>query len=1109
MEVKIMHEVKLNILRSQLAGYNIPYSEEGLYQDFLRIEESAYNTWIPALGHDKGSHSGSTHLKNVELQVCSLLEQTPDIRLTPWETYILLLAILFHDIGRTISESKKRNLKDNDKSAEIFVDHHAYYSYLFIKEAENIELGLGRDTGVIKSIAFVCGAHEIDLAENLGKAGHLDEIFLDGYGRIRVGWLGCLLSLGDELDTSYHRAMPDWVRYTLGEEDLKKATSNDEEEYIHMKRCPVEEILAKGLEKRALREQIRGCEINLEGRLMVVYPGGGLNLQDIEEYPKNPAKKELLKRIGEDLEKKEKLIRFWRNELRQMHLEIYSAAVSIEGQLYSYYNDKIKLTDKFNLTVEPVMTDMKVTRVLDAAVQLRFNSFGKSTFPWETLATEAGIEHLPEAKLIFHRLAMLAFHHFGNKQNKTKLTFTELDGEWTIKIEFFEPDIKESSNINNIQSKIDDARETIQEFYNLISNIVGKAVEEPAQNGTNNESKKPIQKLIVANPDLAYLFDEDAKDKKGIVFPESRSVLFKDNKRPKLGINMVISGPAGVGKSTLAMELIARGKTSEERNVNAYYSLEQPLESIRQLATELGLEDKGIISFHPNPSGVNSPNNEIRYASLYEEILQSVEQKNDPKIDHILLLPNLAPHSYGDNPDEEKLFWFRYKQVARLIEAHRAYQANSNDKLCLSIIVLDNLNAFSHHPLARQRVHQLFKLIAWGGVLGVHIVEQNPSEKFRIFQSEVEALSDIAVHLDWHVHEYRYKTIEVLKSRCQRNVLGIHPFKIRRKAQGADNEANNAELGESIPGFVVFPSLHTQVVSNEKRPAIRKDNKDNSNIGKNDGLKALVHKNKNSSGISSDAFVILSGRSGGHKLALGLDYIHGKKENALGLVLNMGQPILYNAVAGYSMWHGNDKLEQSLEKPWRDHKVLGDCYSIESEERHFLDPGSNSIITLNFQPGFLLPEEFVATILKYFDVIEKSNNVIDRVLFNSTAHLSSRFPLLDKDPLVLTTLVRILKKRDIGLMIIAVEEIQNQERLENLVSMADVKLNIHHLNDNRVPGFIMKKLADDVEDGKHNANARIISSDNVTGKDYGKRYGLLDIDNTGSNKPVLKITEAK
>jgi hypothetical protein len=185
------------------------------------------------------------------------------------------------------------------------------------------------------------------------------------------------------------------------------------------------------------------------------------------------------------------------------------------------------------------------------------------------------------------------------------------------------------------------------------------------------------------------------------------------------------------------------------------------------LALGLNLKDENIISFHPNPSEQNSINYEIRYVNLYRDILESIPQKGN---DHVLLLPKLAPHSYGDSPDEERLFWFRYKQVARLIEAHRAYQVKYNKDFSLSIIVLDNLNALSHHPLARQRVHQLFRLIAWGGVLGIHIVEHTPSEKFQVFQNEVEALSDIVVHLDWSTQEYRYKTIEVLKSRCQRNV---------------------------------------------------------------------------------------------------------------------------------------------------------------------------------------------------------------------------------------------------------------------------------------------------------------------------------------------------
>jgi len=1176
-----MYEGKQTILRSKLIAQDKPYATKDLLADFLLMEERAYSTWIPALAHDKGSHSGSNHLKNIEFLICNLLEEVPEIQLTPWEAYVLLSAILFHDVGRVLSshsqeETIDQTMKDQDgvyKTPEL---HHACYSYEFIK-ARHETLGLGKDKGIVDCIARVCGAHNLKFAEYLREKGELNEVFLNKVGRIRIDWLGCLLGLGDELDNSYHRAMPDWVRYLPNPEELQvvinKCANNpnlqDESKCLTTNQgCPVSELLtdSKGQSKARIRNLMHGCEVRREERLLMVYPIKDLR-DEIAKLP--PEEAEALRgHIWEDLTIKQSLVQFWGKQLRQMHLELYTAAISVGGHLFGCTTKK----GEFELIVEPLLRDMKVARVLDAAIQLRFNSFGKSTFPWETLANEAGIERVQEVKLIFHRLAMLASDLFYRQGVEDKhfikpavnceiinrsIKFIELDGEWSIQFEsrMVNTEGSETDSVAAVKDKIDHAKQAVQIFHKWVSQIVTKSTDRMSHvescsadavvKEKEDDARKPDKskdnhhqtynrKLVIENPDLAYLFDEDGEDHKGIIFPKSQSILFGDTERPNIGINLVISGPAGVGKSTLAMELIVRGriqdvhksdknKDSVRQSVCAYYSLEQPLESIQQLATELNLENNRIISFHPNPSNQNSFVHEIGYIHLYKEILERIPPENGEESAPILLLPKLAPRSYGDSPDEEQLFWFRYKQVARLIEAHRAYQAQNHEDYTLAIIVLDNLNAFSHHPLARQHVHQLFRLIAWGGVLGVHIVEQNPSEQFRVFQTEVEALSDIVVHLDWQTKEYRYKTIEFVKSRCQKNVIGLHPFKIHRNVKKV-----SLPQQDFLAGFTVFPSLHTQVVRNEKKQADdgQKNGQgtkegNNAKIGHNELLQALVHKKDGEgSGIAHDAFIILSGRSGGHKLALGLDYLHGKRADTVGLVLNMGQPIFYEAVAGYMSWNKKDyENKRNPSVPWLQHKVVGDCYfqtpkveNNDSDSVSFLDPALGSIVVLNFQPGFLLPEEFINTILTYIDKINKKegkeSHKIDRVLFNSTAHLSSRFPLLDKEPLMLTALVQILKKQGIGLMVIAVEETGHYERIESLAAMADVKLNIHHLNDERVSNPDVRKMLEDAIriDARH--SARVISSDNVTGKDYRKNYGLLCIEGT-EDGPLLKITNLK
>jgi hypothetical protein len=164
-----------------------------LYNALERSWQIAHERWLPAIPPSLGSHNAYPHLHNMELRLDQVIEAfSPTksgfaFKLSAAEKYLLLSAILFHDIGRAVSNK-----------------NHAKHSFDFIC-GNWAELGI-ESANLAKTIARLAEAHDIKTFKE-NKRG-LGETTIDPHGRIREKGLAAVLILLDELDTSQSRVVP-------------------------------------------------------------------------------------------------------------------------------------------------------------------------------------------------------------------------------------------------------------------------------------------------------------------------------------------------------------------------------------------------------------------------------------------------------------------------------------------------------------------------------------------------------------------------------------------------------------------------------------------------------------------------------------------------------------------------------------------------------------------------------------------------------------------------------------------------------------------------------------------------------------------------------------
>lgn len=156
-----------------------------------RLFTEEYAHW--ATGFRGGNDHGPGHIKRVLEKFDQLIEGNTERRapLRPYELYLAMLSILYHDIGIL-----RGRVGHSDTSA------------LLIGDERNDYLIDVRDRDVI-SVAVVSHSSSKDIAEET--AGFADEELIGGQS-VRPRVIAALVRLADELDEDFRRADPDLQR---------------------------------------------------------------------------------------------------------------------------------------------------------------------------------------------------------------------------------------------------------------------------------------------------------------------------------------------------------------------------------------------------------------------------------------------------------------------------------------------------------------------------------------------------------------------------------------------------------------------------------------------------------------------------------------------------------------------------------------------------------------------------------------------------------------------------------------------------------------------------------------------------------------------------------
>ena len=166
----------------------------------------ANSEWLPAVSPLLDSSNSGPHLANIERHLDATLailhQQKPSasvLDMAPIEIYMMLAAVLFHDLGR--AKLPPGSKEDHGEATRELL--RASYQNLGVRNRE-VALSLGR----------ICASHTAEPKSRQTKEHDLKlgDVALDPHGQVRERMIAALLTLGDHMDSAQTRVVPDYLR---------------------------------------------------------------------------------------------------------------------------------------------------------------------------------------------------------------------------------------------------------------------------------------------------------------------------------------------------------------------------------------------------------------------------------------------------------------------------------------------------------------------------------------------------------------------------------------------------------------------------------------------------------------------------------------------------------------------------------------------------------------------------------------------------------------------------------------------------------------------------------------------------------------------------------